>query len=177
MRGETPSESWCVFMLSRIREISAVQAATAGTVAVGGFSFLVSYTALSQLAEHYQTPHAWSFPLIVDGLVIVSTIAATAMRRNGWYAWLLLMFGAALSIAGNGLHAWLNTGSWVAVGISAVPPLVLLLVTHLTMMLRGQVEETAPAVVETRAEAPALVADPFSIALERLTAAAVPATA
>ncbi|GAB4588678.1 DUF2637 domain-containing protein [Nocardia sp. IFM 10818] len=163
-------------MLSRVREISAVQAATAGTVAVGGFSFLVSYSALSQLAEHYNTPHAWSFPLIVDGLVIVSTIAATAMRRHGWYAWLLLTFGAALSIAGNGLHAWLNTGSWVAVGISAVPPLVLLLITHLTMMLRDQAEAEAPAVEEIPAIVETAVADPFSIALEKL-ATGSPATA
>lgn len=162
-------------MLSRVREITAVQAATTGTVAVGGFSFLVSYTALSQLAEHYHTPHAWSFPLIVDGLVIVSTLAATAMRRHAWYAWVLLMFGAGLSIAGNGLHAWLGTGSWVAVGISAVPPLVLLLVTHLTMMLRDQAEESIPAEVAAPVvvaePAPVVVSDQLTLELDALLAA------
>ncbi|WP_378733616.1 DUF2637 domain-containing protein [Nocardia brasiliensis] len=129
---------------SRVSEVTPVQAATAGTVAVGGFSFLVSYTELSWLAAHYHTPHPWSLPLIVDGLVIVSTIAATAMRRHAWYAWVLLGVGALLSVVGNGLAAYLSAGSWVAVGISAVPPLVLLAVTHLTMVMRDQAD--APGV-------------------------------
>lgn len=150
MRGDTPSESWCNTMLSRafsrVSAVTPVQAATAGTVAVGGFSFLVSYTELSWLAAHYQTPHPWSFPLIVDGLVIVSTIAATVMRRHSWYAWALLGVGALLSVAGNGLAAYLSTGSWVAVGISAVPPFVLLAVTHLTMVLRDQAVAPVAAV-------------------------------
>ncbi|AYF77156.1 DUF2637 domain-containing protein [Nocardia yunnanensis] len=158
-------------MLSRVRSISAVQAATAGTVAVGGFSFLVSYTALSELAEYYKMPDPWSAPLIVDGLVIVSTIAATAMRRHSWYAWVLLFIGAMLSVAGNGLQAWHTTGSYIAIGIAAVPPLVLLAVTHLTMVLRDQAEES-PAVAEVR-ELPATPAvDPFSAALERLVSEA-----
>ncbi|WP_244467521.1 DUF2637 domain-containing protein [Nocardia vulneris] len=125
--------------------MTAVHAAYAGTIAVGGFSFLVSYTALSDLAEHFQTPHPWSFPLIVDGLVIVSTLAADVMRKRAWYAWTLLMVGAALSTAGNGLHAWITTGSPIAVGIAAVPPLVLLAVTHLTMMIRDQAEANKAA--------------------------------
>ncbi|MGW0245113.1 DUF2637 domain-containing protein [Nocardia goodfellowii] len=146
--------------------MTAVHTAYAGTIAVGGFSFLVSYTALSDLAEHFQTPHPWSFPLIVDGLVIVSTLAADVMRKHAWYAWTLLIIGAALSTAGNGLHAWITTSSPVAIGIAAVPPLVLLAVTHLTMMIRDQAEANKAAAkkpIKKRAPRKAAVQKPVAV--------------
>ncbi|MFG1791561.1 hypothetical protein [Nocardia sp. NPDC049149] len=40
------------------------------------------------------------------------------------------------------------SGSWVAVGISAVPPFVLLAVTHLTMLMRDQADVSAVEAVE-----------------------------
>ncbi|WP_433662423.1 DUF2637 domain-containing protein [Nocardia sp. CA-128927] len=160
-------------MLSRVQDslsrVTAVQAAAACSVAVGACSFMVSYSDLSGLAEKFSTAHPWSIPLVVDGLVIGATIAAAAFRAGGRkaYAWALLSFGALLSIAGNGLAAWYNSGSPIGVSISAVPPLVLLLITHLTMMLWSEsnekaeqpaakeaapvVEETTPALIETSA--------------------------
>ncbi|MFC9995784.1 DUF2637 domain-containing protein [Nocardia sp. NPDC127526] len=147
-------------MLARAQDtlsrITAVQAAATCSVAVGAFSFLVSYSDLSGLAERFHTAHPWSIPLVVDGLVIGATIAAAAFRKRGRkaYAWALLSFGALLSIAGNGLAAWYNSGSWIGVSISAVPPLVLLLITHLTMMLWAESKETAEAPVAETATTP-----------------------
>lgn len=142
-------------MLTRAQDtlsrVTAVQAAATCSVAVGAFSFLVSYSDLSGLAEKFSTAHPWSIPLVVDGLVIGATIAAAAFKSRGRkaYAWSLLSFGALLSIAGNGLAAWYNSGSWIGVSISAVPPLVLLLITHLTMMLWSESKDTAARATES----------------------------
>lgn len=50
-------------------------------------------------------------------------------------AWSLLAASALVSIAGNGIHAWLTQGSWIAVGVAVTPPVFLLWVTNLTTHL------------------------------------------
>lgn len=91
---------------------------------------------------------AWAWPLIVDGVIIAATVGVVALTRNA-YAWCLLAAAAAVSLAGNGAHAWLATGSWVAVGVSQVPPLALVAVTHLSVLLRQGADEPSDPVQET----------------------------
>lgn len=119
----------------------------AASTAVTGLSFWMSFTALSDLAATNGISEAQSpaFPLIVDGLTIVSTIAAATIRSR-WgrvYAWALLILGTAVSVAGNAAHA-AGHGP-VAVAIAVIPPLVQLASVHLTMTLINQErEELAP---------------------------------
>ncbi len=115
----------------------------AGTVGIGAGAFWLSFTALTRLASMAGVPdwQAWAWPLIVDGLIVVATIAVVTLsgRRQAWYPWLLLIAAALVSVTGNAVHATLpdNTsmpGPLAAV-IAAVPPIVLLAVTHLTAIL------------------------------------------
>ncbi|OZF00614.1 hypothetical protein CH300_20270 [Rhodococcus sp. 15-1154-1] len=129
-----------------------------GTVAIALGAFWLSFTALQDLAvrSHVPASQAWVWPLIVDGLVLVATVAVVALSEHRWYAWSLLGAGAALSLSGNTLHATYTGELPVAVRIlvAAVPPLCLLAVTHLTVLLtrRGASDVVA---VETSAPRPA----------------------
>lgn len=118
--------------------LSPVNVATAGTVAVGGLSFALSFTALSDLAAGNGVPpsQAWMVPLVIDGGVIVATAATVALQRHVWYAWTLLVLSSVVSVAGNVAHA--QTHGLVAMVIAAIPPLWLLAATHLTVMLTRQ---------------------------------------
>ncbi|WP_155291591.1 DUF2637 domain-containing protein [Rhodococcoides fascians] len=110
-------------------------------------AFTVSYVALWDLARRSEVGVAWAWPLIVDGVIIAATVGVVAAERNG-YAWFLLASAAGVSLAGNGAHAWLATGSWVAVGVSQVPPLALVAVTHLSVLLRQDVDIPSEGVRE-----------------------------
>ena len=130
-------------------------ASIAGTVLIALGAFWLSFTALRDLAERSGIPtgQAWVWPLIVDGLVLVSTIAVVALDEHRWYAWTLLGAGASLSLAGNALHAT-YTGELplpVRILVAAVPPLALLAVTHLTYLLAHRPQQetaAAPTIVE-----------------------------
>ena len=75
----------------------AVGTAIAGTVLIAAFAFWLSFTALSDLARRsgVDAGQAWAWPLIVDGLIVVATVAVVALdgQRAAWYPWLLLMAG------------------------------------------------------------------------------------
>ncbi|MFD6883009.1 helix-turn-helix domain-containing protein [Rhodococcus sp. NPDC060084] len=108
-----------------------------GTAAICMAAFWLSYEALTDLAERSGITTPWLWPLIVDGLIIVATVAVVA--RVGSYAWLLLLAGAAISVAGNVLHASLPAGAlpvWLCSTVAAVPPVALVAVTHLAVILR-----------------------------------------
>lgn len=121
----------------------SVVAAAAGTVAIGLAAFWLSFTALADLAHRsgIGAGQAWVWPLLVDGLIVVATIAVVALdgRAGAWYAWALLSCGALVSVVANILHAIVAADSSVASGlagvVAAVPPLVLLASTHLTVVL------------------------------------------
>lgn len=132
-------------------------ASIAGTVLIALGAFWLSFTALRDLAERSGVPtgQAWVWPLIVDGLVLVATVAVVALDEHRWYAWTLLGAGASLSLAGNSLHATYTGELPVAVRIlvAAVPPLSLLAVTHLTYLLAHRPQSavettTAPTIAE-----------------------------
>ncbi|WP_206489280.1 DUF2637 domain-containing protein [Rhodococcus sp. KRD162] len=129
--------------------------AKVGTTLIALGAFWLSFTALRDLAVRSGVPagQAWVWPLIVDGLVLVATVAVVALDHHRWYAWTLLGLGASLSLVGNSLHATYTGELPVAVRIlvAAVPPLSLLAVTHLTYLLTRR---DAPA-LESAEEAPA----------------------
>ncbi|WP_415854303.1 DUF2637 domain-containing protein [Sinomonas sp. G460-2] len=139
----------------------AVRTAVAGTVLIAAFAFWLSFTALSDLARRsgVEARQAWAWPLIVDGLIVVATVAAVALDRRAaaWYPWLLLMAGTVVSVTANALHATVaadpDVPGLLAACVAAVPPLVLLASTHLTVVLvrsrrtvRGLITEGAEGV-------------------------------
>jgi hypothetical protein len=142
-----------MFSLSRVPavRITPTKATAAASVGVTSLAFLMSYTALSDLAARNGISEAQSpaFPLIVDGLTIVSTLAVYAAdsKPARIYAWTLLILGTAVSVAGNAAHALANGGSHIAVAIAVIPPLVQLASIHLTMTLISQERSKALAPV------------------------------
>lgn len=133
-----------------------VATAITGTVLIALGAFWLSFTALTDLAARagIAVGQAWVWPLIVDGIIIVATISVVALspygRRATWYPWALLIVGAVVSVAGNAAHAGIaGSGSLsrpVAAAISAVPPLVLLSITHLTVELTRRTRRIPPVV-------------------------------
>ncbi|MFF2633480.1 DUF2637 domain-containing protein [Microbacterium sp. NPDC058021] len=121
----------------------AVWTAVAGTVFIAGGAFWLSFTALADLARRsgVAPTQAWAWPLIVDGIIVVGTVAVVALagQRDAWYPWMLLLAGAAASVAANAIHAVVAADASLppvlAASVAAVPPLVLLAITHLTVVL------------------------------------------
>ncbi|QGJ87763.1 membrane protein [Mycobacterium phage Leogania] len=129
------------------RDKVARKVATAGTVAVGGLAFALSFTSLSELSAANGVGQAWMVPLVVDGGIIVATMATVALRRHQWYAWTLLLLSSLVSVAGNVAHAQPHGG--IAMVIAAIPPLWLLAATHLTVLLyRGDQESGSESISE-----------------------------
>ena len=148
----------------------AVVTAVAGTVLIAAGAFWLSFTALADLARRsgVNAGQAWAWPVIVDGLIVVATVAVVALagHRAAWYPWVLLAGGALISVTANALHAVVAADADVpgvlAACVAAVPPLVLLASTHLTIVLvRSQhstpaaeraLEPVEPAAAEEAAE-------------------------
>lgn len=121
----------------------AAVTAIAGTVFIAAGAFWLSFTALADLAARSGVGQgqAWAWPLIVDGIIVVSTVAVVALagQRSAWYPWTLLAAGAVVSVTANAIHAVVAADADVpgvlAASVAAVPPLVLLAITHLTVIL------------------------------------------
>ncbi|GAA1553439.1 DUF2637 domain-containing protein [Brevibacterium picturae] len=121
----------------------AVVTAVAGTVFIAAGAFWLSFTALADLAARsgVGVGQAWAWPLIVDGIIVVATVAVVALagQRSAWYPWALLIGGAAVSVTANAIHAVVAADADVpgvlAAAVAAVPPVVLLAITHLTVIL------------------------------------------
>lgn len=121
----------------------AVVTAAGGTVFIAAGAFWLSFTALADLARRsgIEEEQAWAWPLIVDGIIVVSTVAVVALagHRQAWYPWVLLAAGAVVSVTANAIHAVVAADADVpavlAASVAAVPPLVLLAITHLTVIL------------------------------------------
>jgi Protein of unknown function (DUF2637) len=112
------------------------------TLLIALMSFVVSFEALKQLAEGSAISWASLWPLINDGFIIVATIAAYVLhgKKIAWYPWVALILFAIISIVGNAYHAVLNADELivpipVAAAISAVPPLALLISSHLLVVM------------------------------------------
>lgn len=133
----------------------SVITAACGTIGIALGAFWLSFTALADLARRsgIASSQAWVWPLLVDGLIVVATIAAVALdgRAGAWYPWGLLIAGALVSVAANAMHAVVAAEAAVpgllASVIASVPPLVLLASTHLTVVLiRSAHHSRSPAV-------------------------------
>ena len=143
----------------------AVVTAASGTVLIGAGAFWLSFTALADLAVRsgIGAGQAWIWPLLVDGLIVVATVAVVALdgHRAAWYPWALLIGGALVSVIANAAHALVTAEASVpgllAATVAAVPPLVLLASTHLTVVLiRSTRTTTTPP--QTEEPLPALPA-------------------
>ena len=139
----------------------------AGTtlLAVGGF--VLSFAALRDLAVRVGMPAdlAWLWPLLIDGMIVESTLAVVALAQRGsravWYAWFLLAVGAVVSVGSNGIHAVISGHGWAGAAAASVPPVVLLATTHLTVLLMAAPEASAaPAQVPAAVIAPELQPEP-----------------
>lgn len=136
----------------------AAAVAILGTVFIGVGAFWLSFRALSDLAVRagVSGDQGWVWAAIVDGVIVTSTVAAVALDGAGWratwFAWMLLALSAGASVVANVVHALLSGSDGLApvlVGsIAALPPLVLLAMTHLTVVVvrhaRPSTEMSAP---------------------------------
>lgn len=153
----------------------SVITAACGTIGIALGAFWLSFTALADLARRsgIASSQAWVWPLLVDGLIVVATIAVVALdgRAGAWYPWGLLIAGALVSVAANAMHAVVAAEVAVpgllASVIASIPPLVLLASTHLTVVLiRSAHHRRSPAVdglqetEHTGAVGPELAAEP-----------------
>ena len=63
----------------------------AGTVFIAAGAFWLSFTSLADLAARsgIGAGQAWAWPLIVDGIIVVATVAVVALagQRSAWYPW------------------------------------------------------------------------------------------
>lgn len=136
----------------------AAVTAIAGTVFIAAGAFWLSFTALADLAARsgLGQGQAWAWPLIVDGIIVVSTVAVVALagQRSAWYPWTLLAAGAVVSVTANAIHAVVAADADVpgvlAASVAAVPPLVLLAITHLTVILTRPLPVAGAASVSSR---------------------------
>lgn len=134
------------------RPIIAVGIGATVLIAVG--AFVLSFASLTDLAARSGIDRhlAWIWPIIVDGLIVASTVAIVALaghdRKTLAYPWALLGLGAVVSTAANSVHAIISVDQAhsgvtpvVSAVMAAMPPVVLLAITHLTVLL---VQKAAP---------------------------------
>ncbi len=137
-----------------------ISTAVSGTVGIAAGAFWLSFTSLTDLARRsgIEAGQAWAWPLIVDGLIVVATVAVVALagQRTAWYPWTLLIGAAVVSVAANAIHAIVaadaDVPALLAASVAAVPPVVLLAITHLTVILTRTTETTHPAETAETAE-------------------------
>jgi hypothetical protein len=124
---------------------AVIRTAIAATVLIGTGAFILSFAALTDLAVYSGIPLnlAWIWPVIVDGMIVAATFAIVALNDDEphalRYPWALLIFGSVVSTAANSLHAIVNVSTEalpiIAAVVAAMPPVVLLAITHLTVHL------------------------------------------
>ncbi|WP_422759003.1 DUF2637 domain-containing protein [Paenarthrobacter sp. C1] len=147
------------------RPIIAVGIGSTVLIAVG--AFVLSFASLTDLAARsgIDANLAWIWPIIVDGLIAAATVAIVALaghdRKTLAYPWALLGLGAVVSTAANAVHAIVSVNQVnggvppvVSAIMAAMPPVVLLAITHLTVLLVQKAAPT-PAPKKKAAKAPA----------------------
>jgi hypothetical protein len=114
----------------------------AGVLGIGAAAFLLSYDALHSLAlaSGVRPGLARIWPGVLDGFIVVATLTVVAAKRASrptWYPWTLVVLFSAASVAFNILHALdqalAPAGGWVAALVFAMPPVALVLATHLLL--------------------------------------------
>jgi hypothetical protein len=129
-------------LLGRLRDGRWVQpTSAAGVLGIGAAAFLLSYDALHSLAlaSGVRPGLARIWPGVLDGFIVVATLTVVAAKRANrptWYPWALVVLFSAASVAFNILHAIdqaLARAGWVAALVFAMPPVALVLATHLLL--------------------------------------------
>jgi hypothetical protein len=157
------------------RPIIAVGIGSTVLIAVG--AFVLSFASLTDLAARsgIDANLAWIWPIIVDGLIVAATVAIVALaghdRKTLAYPWALLALGAVVSTAANAVHAIISVNQVnggvppaVSAVMAAMPPVVLLAITHLTVLLVQKAAPVpAPKKKSTKAPAAARKAAPAAI--------------
>jgi Protein of unknown function (DUF2637) len=113
----------------------------AGVLGIGAAAFLLSYDALHSLAvaSGVRPGLARIWPGVLDGFIVIATltvVAAKRARQPTWYPWALVALFSAASVAFNILHAldrYLAAARWIRPLVFAMPPVALVLVTHLLL--------------------------------------------
>jgi hypothetical protein len=126
-------------MLREGRWVQPVSAA--GVLGIGAAAFLLSYDALHSLAlaSGVRPGLARIWPGVLDGFIVIATLTVVAAKRTRqptWYPWALVALFAAASVAFNILHAldrYLTAARWVRPLVFAMPPVALVLATHLLL--------------------------------------------
>jgi hypothetical protein len=126
-------------MLRDGRWVQPVSAA--GVLGIGAAAFLLSYDALHSLAlaSGVRPGLARIWPGVLDGFIVVATLTVVAAKRTRqptWYPWALVTLFSAASVAFNILHAldrYLTAARWVRPLVFAMPPIALVLATHLLL--------------------------------------------
>jgi len=110
---------------------------------VGVAAAVLSFASLADLAARagYPAQLSYLWPAIVDGTILLSTMAIVVLgphgqlqRANRRFFWLVLSTAAVVSVGGNVVHALLPHDAplpyWLAIPIAAVAPLSLLADVH-----------------------------------------------
>jgi hypothetical protein len=126
-------------MLRDGRWVQPVSAA--GVLGIGAAAFLLSYDALHSLAvaSGVRPGLARIWPGVLDGFIVIATLTVVAAKRTRqptWYPWALVALFSAASVAFNILHAldrYLTAARWVRPLVFAMPPIALVLATHLLL--------------------------------------------
>ncbi|WAC50493.1 DUF2637 domain-containing protein [Frigoribacterium sp. SL97] len=157
-------------------------------------AFLLSFQAQTDLAvaANMDPSVAWGLPVVIDGTILTGTFATMLLvhhrrrkaraiatgsaiptapiePRSSWYPWAVLLSFGALSIWINSLHATARTPeTWELQLIGAVPPLGLLLSTHLLVLILHKASQTTgslpmPVTVPLLEEQPSAEAEGVSV--------------
>lgn len=140
-------------------------AAVMMAIFVGVSSFILSFTALTDVATRGHVPagQAWLWPCTVDGATLLATLGVVVCmseRRERRFFWAVLLGGLLVSIVGNDLHAILPQGQelpWaLRAVVGAVAPVAVVVSIHgLTILMRVRRIRT-----EQKAQAPRAAAKP-----------------
>ncbi|WP_258142722.1 DUF2637 domain-containing protein [Arthrobacter sp. MYb227] len=158
---------------------AVLRTAVAATVVIAIGAFVLSFAALTDLAQRSGiAPNlAWIWPIIIDGMIVASTVAIVALnghnRRAMVYPWTLLFFGAIVSTAANSTHAILTVDSiadgvppLVSALVAAMPPVVLLAITHLTVHMYQKKSEAAELRAAAEYDEEAIESEKYSLAYD-----------
>ncbi|MGO2053142.1 DUF2637 domain-containing protein [Arthrobacter sp. MYb211] len=153
--------------------------AVGATVLIAIGAFVLSFAALTDLAERsgIDSSLAWIWPIIIDGMIVAATVAIVALngfnRKAMIYPWSLLFFGAIVSTAANSTHAILTVDSivngvppLVSALVAAMPPIVLLAITHLTVHMYQKKSEASKLRAEYEYDEDAANAEKYGVAYD-----------
>jgi hypothetical protein len=156
---------------SQVPEQPAVRVTRAAavliTIVIAVASFVLSFSSLCNLAARSAWPSrlAWLWPVIVDGTIVLATMAIVTLagyrdqRGNRRYFWAVLCAAVVVSVSGNAVHALIPgtapLAPWLSAVIACVPPIALLATTH-TLAILWRLRPDKPADPATQMQESAL---------------------